>query len=341
LAQPQLTFFCELAPEPLAKLFNGRFVIDDLKALNATLSLGILDFSATCAELVKRLNKAGVPIVAWLLLPVEDGYWFNIDNYDKAAARYQGFKAWTREHGLEWVGVGLDIEMDINEMRALVEGAGKRGAARRLLLRFADQQRVVRARRGYQALVDEIRADGYPVESYQFPLIVDERGARATVLQRTFGLVDLVTDREVLMLYSSSMGPRGEAILWSYAPEADSVGVGITGGGVDLPDAIKADPLTWDEFTRDLRLCVMQGKPIHIFSLEGCVAQGFLAKLNTFNWDRAAPIPAGANRVRGIRTAFTALLWTLERPWVLLIGLAILVGLGFLFKRSELPQDTR
>ena len=27
-------FFCELAPEPLEKLFNGRFVIDDLKALN-------------------------------------------------------------------------------------------------------------------------------------------------------------------------------------------------------------------------------------------------------------------------------------------------------------------
>ena len=31
---------------------------------------------------------------------------FNIDNYDKAAARYQDFKAWTREHGLEWPGSG-------------------------------------------------------------------------------------------------------------------------------------------------------------------------------------------------------------------------------------------
>lgn len=339
MAQPQLTFFCELAPEPLEKLFNGRFVIDDLKALNATLSLGILDFSPTRAELVKRLNKVGVPVVAWLLLPVEDGYWFNIDNYDKAAARYQDFKAWTREHGLEWAGVGLDIEMDINEMRALFERAGRRAAVRRLLRKFVDHQRVARVRRGYQALVDEIRADGYPVESYQFPLIVDERSARATVLQRTFGLVDLVTDREVLMLYSSSMGTWGKAILWSYAPEADSVGVGITGGGVDLPDAIKADPLTWEEFTRDLRLCVMQGKPIHIFSLEGCVAQGFLAKLNTFNWDQGTPIPVGANRVRGIRTAFTALLWTLERPWVLLFGLATLIGLGFLFKQSEPPQD--
>ena len=141
------------------------------------------------------------------------------------------------------------------------------------------------------------------------------------------------------MLYSNIMGSRGEAILWSYAPEADSVGVGITGGGVDLPEAIKADPLAWEEFTRDLRLCVMQGKPIHIFSLEGCVAQGFLAKLNTFNWDQGAPIPVGANRVRGIRTAFTALLWTLERPWVLLFGLATLIGLGFLFKQSEPPQD--
>ena len=66
-------------------------------------------------------------------------------------------------------------------------------------------------------------------ESYQFPLIVDERSARATVLQRTFGLVDLVTDREVLMLYSSSMGTWGRHSL-ELCPEADSVGVGITGG---------------------------------------------------------------------------------------------------------------
>ena len=93
MAHPPLTFFCELPPEPLAKLFDGRFLIDDLKALEATLSLGILDFSKDRAELVQRLNRAGVPVIAWLLLPEDEGYWFNIDNHDKAAARYVDCKA--------------------------------------------------------------------------------------------------------------------------------------------------------------------------------------------------------------------------------------------------------
>lgn len=339
MSQPPLTFFCELHPEPLAKLFDGRFVIDDLKALNATLSLGILDFSDARAKLVKRLNQAGVPVIAWLLLPEEEGYWFNIDNHDKAAARYVEFKAWTTQHELEWAGVGLDIEMDINEMRAIISGEEGRGLARRLWRKFTDKQRVAGARRSYQALIDLIHTEGYPVESYHLPVITDERRARATVLQRTLGLVDLETEREVLMVYTSFLRPHGDAALWSYAPEADAVGVGVTGGGVDLPGGTTPEPLTWAEFTRDLRLCVMQGKPIHIFSLEGCVEQGFLSRLTTFDWEQPAPIPEKAGQVRWLRTVFTALLWVVERPWVILIALATLIGLGFLFKRSDNHQS--
>ncbi|MBW6466805.1 MAG: hypothetical protein K0B06_09900, partial [Brevefilum sp.] len=158
MPRPQLTFFCELAPEPLARLFDGRFVIDDLKALDATLSLGILDFSKERAELVKRLNQAGVPAIAWLLLPEEDGYWFNLDNHDKAAARYVDFKAWTTQHELLWAGVGLDIEMDINDLRIALSGEADPAFARRLWRKFIDKLRVARAQRSYQALVDLIRA---------------------------------------------------------------------------------------------------------------------------------------------------------------------------------------
>jgi len=231
--------------------------------------------------------------------------------------------------------------MDINEVRSIMEGKGDRAFANRLLRKFMDKKRVARAQRSYQALVDLIRAEGYLVESYQLPLITDERRARSTVLQRTVGLVDLVSDREVLMLYTSFLRPKGDAVLWSYAPAADSVGVGVTGGGVDLPGTINAEPLSWDEFARDLRLCVMQDKPIHIFSLEGCVEQSFLAKLNTFNWEQPVQIPARTNQVRLLRTGLTTLLWTLERPWVILIALAAFIGLGFLFKQTENGQQNK
>ncbi len=335
MPKPELTFFCELPANELTALFEDRFVIDDLKALDATLSLGILDLSEERAEVVRRLNTAEVPVIAWLLLPEEEGYWFNIDNFEKAAARYLHFKAWTTQFELQWAGIGLDIEPDINEVRQLAEKKQPGSMLAILLQRFFSKKRVITAQRAYQALVDLIHADGYLVESYHLPLISEERRARSTVLQRTAGLVNIETDREVLMLYTSFLRPDGAAALWSYAEEADSIGVGNTGGGVDVEGIIDLDPLSWEEFTRDLRLCVMHQKPIHIFCLEGCVAQGFLSKLNTFDWDSPADVPEGIKKVNSMRTALAAGLWLLERPWVILATLAALLGLKFLFK----PKD--
>lgn len=335
MPKPKITFFCELATDGLIKLFDGRFLIDDLQNLNASLSLGILDLSESRAKLVKRLNKAGLPIVAWLLLPEEQGYWFNIHNYEAAAARYLDFKAWTTQYDLQWSAVGLDFESDINEIRQILEQKQGKSFFKTLLSRYFNKQKALKAKNAYQALVDLIHADGYPVESYQLPIISEERRARSSVLQRTIGLVDIQTDVEILMLYSSFLRPDGDAVLWNYASDTDSIGVGSTGGGVEIEGIFDVVPLTWDEFSRDLRLCVMKEKPIHIFSLEGCVEQGFLSRLNTFDWDTPTNVPNGVNKVRTIRTGMAALLWLLERPWVILIGILTLVGLGFLFTEKK------
>lgn len=166
-------------------------------------------------------------------------------------------------------------------------------------------------------------------------LIIDERRAKSTVLQWTARLVDLETDREVLMLYSSFLCPVGRAVLWSYAPWAGSIGVVRTGGGVEIPGMIDMDPLTWDEFSRDLRLCVSQENPIHIFSLEGCVNQGFLSRLSGFDWNQSVKAPGNLLRVRVVRTKITAFLWLFERPWVILVRVVSLLGLAYLFMRSE------
>lgn len=341
MPRPKLTFFCELPADELVKLFDGRFLIDDLKSLDASLSLGILDLSKERAQLVKRLNKAGLPVIAWLLLPKEQGYWFNTSNYEFAAARYLDFKAWTTQYDLKWSGIGLDIEININELQQIIEEKQAEPFIKKLLARYLDKQNTLKAKKAYQALVDLIHADGYPVESYHLPIISEERRAHATVLQRTLGLVDVETDSEILILYSSFLRPNGDAALWSYADEADSVGVGSTGGGVDIKGIIDVEPLTWDEFSRDLNICVKKEKPVHIFSLEGCVDQGFIPKLNSFNWEQSAEKPKGINKVRSLRTGIAAGLWLLERPWVILVGLLTLVGLGFLFKHKDSDQNPK
>jgi len=115
----RLTFACELETDELQELFADAAVVDTLVELGAGVSLGLLDLSAERAALVRRLNDTGVPVTAWLLLPKEQGYWFNADNATQATARYVEFKAWTAKHGLRWAGIGVDIEPDFAEMQQL------------------------------------------------------------------------------------------------------------------------------------------------------------------------------------------------------------------------------
>jgi hypothetical protein len=318
--QPELTFFCELDAEALQALFADAAVIEDLTALRASVSLGILDLSPERAAVVRRLNEAGIPVTAWQLLPKEQGYWFNLGNAAQAAARYTDFKAWTAEHGLQWAGIGIDIEPDIREIQQLMRD--RRRLLPSLLQRIFDAETLPRAQAAYGALVAQMRADGFRVDSYELPFIVDERQAGSTLLQRVIGLVDVAADREVLMLYSSVLGPLGPGILWSYAPDAGSVGVGSTGGGVEIEGFGQAQAFGWDEFSRDLRLACRRHNDIHVFSLEGCVHQGFLARLKTFAWEQPVDLPLErARQVEGVRKVLQAVLWSSAHPFVVLGGL--------------------
>lgn len=326
---PRLTFACELPADALQALFAEPAVVADLAALKAGVSLGILDLSPERADVVRRLNDAGVPVVAWQLLPRDQGYWFNLNNAPQAAARYADFKAWTAEHGLRWDGVGVDIEPDMREVQRLI--ADKRLILPTLLRHALDRERLRRAQVMYGALFTQMRLDGYRVDSYHIPIIVDERRAGSTLLQRIAGLVDLPADREVLMLYSSFLRPYGAGALWSYAPEAQSIAVGSTGGGVDVGGVDQIPPLSWEEFSRDLRLARRWCDDLFVFSLEGCVRQGFLARLKALDWDEpVAPPLEMAMRVDAVRQAARALLWASARPSLILAGL-----IGLLWLRNR------
>lgn len=316
---PELTFFCELDAADLQALFSAPQIIENLRALGAGVSLGLRDLSPERAMTVQRLNAANIPVVAWLLLPEAQGYWFNLDNAPEAIAFYADFRAWTAMYGLRWDGVGLDIEPDMRELKKLL--AGDRRALLTLFRHFMDAERFKRARKHYAGLIAQIRADGYRVDEYAIPFVVDERRAGSQLLQRLLGLVDLEVDREVLMLYSSFMRPFGHGLLWSYAPSARSVGVGSTGGGVDVGGADQIPPLTWDEFTRDLHLAHAWSDNIHIFSLEGAVRQGFLSRLLTFDWNAPVTPPLREFRqVERARQGLRAVLWASAHPGVLLAG---------------------
>lgn len=332
MARPRLTFFCELEADELETLFANSTVLEDLMALDAAVSLGLIDLSEKRAAVVRRLNGAGIPVIAWQLLPKEQGYWFNIGNAAQAAAHYVQFERWTAQHGLTWDGIGLDIETDIREMRLLL--VDKWRVVPILVRRLWNARRLRRAQVSYATLVAQIQAAGYRVDSYQMPLIVDERNASSTLIQRLFGLVDLPVDREVLMLYSSFYRPRGGAILCSYGREAQSVGLGVTGGGVQIADVVQPRFLDWNEFARDLRIAQRWTDDIHIFSLEGCMQQGFLQRLRGFDWGCPPTLPAsGLLEVNVLRAALQLVLLASVHPW--LVSLAFIGVLWMLGRRRR------
>lgn len=331
----RLTFACELDPARLTALFADDAVIADLQALTANVALMLSDLSAERAAVVHRLNGAGIPVVAVPLVPAEEGYYFTADNAERAAARYDEWTEWTAHHGLAWAGVGLDIEPDARVYQQLMDNPWQLPAL--LLPRLRNWERPRRARAAYTTLVDRIHADGYPVENYQFPLIADERWAGSTLLQRLLGLVDVRTDREVWMLYTSVFpGGIGPGLLWTYGPQAPAVGVGSTGGGPDIPGHPEVPALDWEAFARDLRLARRWSDDLLIHSLEGCVRQGFLERLRSFDWNQQATPPRTAWLAAGLRGALRGLLWASAHPWRVFVGAGMAAWLA-----SRRPQRGR
>jgi hypothetical protein len=313
IARPSVTFACELDAARLTELFADASVIDELQALGARVTMMVSDLSAERARVVRQLNQAGIPLVGIPLFPVEEGYYFTVDNAPRAAQRYEQWKQWTAEHGLIWDWVGLDLEPEAQFYLQLM--ANPWGLVPRLASRLRDHERVPRAQAAYAALVDRIHADGWQVENYQFPFIAEERRAGSTLLQRLMGLVDVRTDREVWMQYTSFVGSLGPGILWSYGPESDAIAVGTTGGGPDVPGHPQFSPLSWEELARDLRLARRWTDQLYIHSLEGCVWNGYLTRLRSFDWTPASTPPQTATSASLLRAGLRSLLRTSVHPW--------------------------
>jgi hypothetical protein len=327
VALPNLKFACELESRALASMFATSPVITDLVDLGARVSLAVPDLTEERASVVRRLNEAGIPVTAWLLLSKEQGYFFNAENAPAAAARFDEFRTWSTTHGLRWAGVGLDIEPNIEELKDLSQS----GACRlvpAMTRRVFDHRRIRAAKDVYQALIERIHAYGYPIEVYQLFFMADERRARSTFLERLLGVVDVSGDRDCLMLHTSFHHSWGASAIWTYGSDAGTIVIGSTGGDSKLDTGFA--PLNWDEFIRDVRAARYWTNDIGVYSLEGCVRQGMLARLRSVDWrqEGASPSWRGLQKVRALRAFIAALLYADKYAYVILAFLLVSVALS-------------
>jgi len=323
--RPRLVFASDSDTPKLEALFADPTLIPDVKDLDAGVALSLPELSPERAQVVRRLDDAGVPVIAWMALPASAGYYLNATNVPAAEKRFADFEEWTAENGLRWAGVGLDIEPSLGDWAQIQQG--RWGLLTTLLRRAFDGQGVVRARAAYQNLIREIQAHGYQVQTYQLLFLADERRVHSTVLERLFRIVDVRGNDEALMVYSSFNHVLDGALVWAYGEDAQTIAVGSTAGSGDPKVDQKFAPLNWDEFSRDLIVASHFSKVVGVYSFEGCVRQGFLPKLKYLNWERPVTLSAASvAKARSFRRRVQAVLWTAAHLLYIAIACLLLVG---------------
>ena len=70
-------------------------------------------------------------------------------------------------------------------------------------------------------------------------------------------------------------------MIWVYGPDAQAIAVGSATGPTSDPHFAR---LNWEEFSRDLMVAKHFSHVIGVYNLEGCVRQGFLARLKNVSW---------------------------------------------------------
>ncbi|MGA8598394.1 MAG: hypothetical protein WB676_27060 [Bryobacteraceae bacterium] len=333
---PKLVFASDQPIAQVASMLSQTAVMADLKELQAGIALSLPDLSAERAHIVRQLNKAGIPVTAWLTLPGKEGYYVNAGNAPEAAARFVEFERWTAEFGLHWAAVGLDIEPSLQDFSAL--RSSKLRLAATLFRRYFEWDRVRRAKESYVALIREIQSHGYPVETYQFPFIADERKMHSTLLERLAGIVDIRGNQEVLMLYTSFNPKIDSALIWVYGRETQAIAVGSTAGSASDHFV----PLNWAAFSRDLIVAHHFSNEIGVYNLEGCVQQGFLQRLIAMDWHREVVIPAeSAEKAVQFRMRIQRAIWIGSHLPYFALMIIVVSTAGVAWRRRKRRTGTR
>lgn len=189
--------------------------------------------------------------------------------------------------------------------------------------RLYDNHSLEEAKAIYKMLITTMKADGYRVESYLIPFIFEERAKNTTSLQKLMGIVDLKTEVEIPMLYTSAFD--NPAIIPTYQRDRMPIALGSTGGGVVI-EGIELKAISWDNLERDILLASQFTGEIHIFCLETSVQKEFLTKIESIDFDQKVPdIQSELVKQKKINGAIRFLIVVLDHPLLLTIVILAIV----------------
>jgi hypothetical protein len=177
-------------------------------------------------SLLKAAAREGVPVNAWLLLPEEDGYWFNEENLAEAREQVFGFLDWIETRGipLEWI--MFDMELSIDKVRA-IEGGGLVDTVIPLLEENVNPAAFQQSTADYARFVSELQQRGYRVTAAAYPFVLDDLKDGDSEIQDAWNtpVTGVGFDEIYFMVYRTSFArllgvTPGPDLVYQYAGEA-------------------------------------------------------------------------------------------------------------------------
>lgn len=162
-------------PEFLRKNILTEEVCGALAERHWGMAMATSDFSEGTTKLVQWMNKnfSDVPIVAWLVLPHEQGYWTNEENLRETDAGLGELIKWVDTNSLVISGIGFDIELPVQwSAKALKNGISGYALAvlrRRWEKLYQADKRGENPSQEFSYIVGRARGQGIPTEAYTMP----------------------------------------------------------------------------------------------------------------------------------------------------------------------------
>ena len=228
-------------------------------------------------ELVRKANTLGIPVISWVVVPYEQGYWAYQGNAPANAEAVKAWVAWKRANQLRFVSVVLDQEFSWQNLRTYVPLAMSSDPQKldAWMAGNIDPEAQCRALNVYRDLISWAHRQGVRADAAVAPMVIDDVEDGDMALQNALQISATSRyDRMYLMAYRSAVSQAGfdpgpAYIAANYASMQKHFG---RGGQISLGIPGQAPYGDLQPLVQDVRLLAGLGaKAVPIFSLEEMV----------------------------------------------------------------------
>jgi hypothetical protein len=228
-------------------------------------------------KIVRKANRLGVPVWAWVLIPYSDGYWAWEGAAAEQLAATKSLVKWARKRHVQLRGVALDPEPRVRtpfETAAAILGGGSDAALSTLFQQSIDPPGQCAAWRGYAHIVRWAKRHRVKIAAAPAPAVLDDLKDGRLALQDATGFIlpHAPWDELYFQAYRSVFAYHwgrdpGPGIVSSYLRSARREFGNV--GQISLGAAGRSPYRRFSRLLNDVRLAATLGaREVPIYSLE-------------------------------------------------------------------------